>query len=153
MSKIQSLAIILFVVAGTATLYVNLTSNDSSSGGMVSKTPDMSGLVNGDPIVSVKLPAKLSPQEQIGKRAFNAVCAACHGKNAAGKFGFGPPFVNRIYEPSHHGDLAFLSAARNGVRSHHWPFGNMPPQKGLTKGDIANIVAYVRALQRANGIN
>jgi hypothetical protein len=28
----------------------------------------------------------------------------------------------------------------------------MPPVEGLTVSDIANIVAYVRALQRANGI-
>ncbi|MBN9890124.1 c-type cytochrome [Salipiger abyssi] len=109
--------------------------------------------VEGAPIVSVTLPESLSTEAQIGKRAFDAVCAACHGENAAGRQGFGPPFVHRIYEPSHHGDMAFFVAAQRGVQAHHWTFGNMPPQQGLTRADIAGIVTYVRELQRANGID
>lgn len=106
----------------------------------------------GEPLVSVSLPNTLSEQAQMGKRAFDATCAACHGANATGKMGFGPPLVHKIYEPSHHGDMAFQAAVQTGVRAHHWRFGNMPPQEGLTRGDVANIVAYVRELQRANGI-
>lgn len=64
----------------------------------------------------------------------------------------GPPFINPIYKPGHHGDYAFEMAAQNGVQAHHWPFGNMPPQTGLTRADVLNIVAYVRAVQRENGI-
>ncbi len=60
--------------------------------------------------------------------------------------------IHKIYEPSHHGDYAFQMAVTNGVQSHHWPFGNMPPVEGLTQGDVKNIVSYARALQRANGI-
>lgn len=48
--------------------------------------------------------------------------------------------------------MAFQMAVAQGVRAHHWPFGDMPPQAGLTREDVGNIVAYVRALQRANGI-
>ncbi|WP_417808649.1 c-type cytochrome [Thioclava sp.] len=107
----------------------------------------------GDPIVSITLPKSLSAQARMGERAFNATCVACHGANATGKAGFGPPLVHKIYEPSHHGDMAFLAAAQIGVRAHHWRFGNMPPQEGLTRADTANIVTYVRELQRANGIN
>jgi hypothetical protein len=44
-------------------------------------------------------------------------------------------------------------AVQQGVRSHHWKFGDMPRQEGLTKADVAGITTYVRALQRANGIN
>ena len=44
-------------------------------------------------------------------------------------------------------------AAALGVRGHHWRFGDMPPVEGLTRTDVAMIVAYVRELQRANGIN
>lgn len=106
----------------------------------------------GAALVAVTLPATLSPQAQTGKQAFDAVCAACHGVAAAGKDGFGPPLVHVIYEPNHHADIAFYRAAENGVRAHHWRFGDMPAQKGLTKGDLANIVTYVRELQRANGI-
>ena len=68
-------------------------------------------------------------------------------------FGVAPPLVHVIYEPSHHGDRAFLLAAQNGVRGHHWPFGNMPPVEGITQADVMDIVAYIRRLQRENGID
>ena len=77
--------------------------------------------------------------------------AACHGANAAGTEA-GPPLVHKIYEPSHHGDYAFEMAVANGVRAHHWRFGDMPPQPAMTKADLQNVIAYVREVQRANGI-
>ena len=104
-------------------------------------------------MVQMRLPETLSEDAQIGKVAFEAKCAVCHGTNAAGQDGVAPPLVHKIYEPSHHGDGSFLVAVRNGVRAHHWRFGNMPPVDGLTEGDVKMIVAYVRELQRANGIN
>lgn len=107
----------------------------------------------GTAIVEVAEPETLSANAEIGKAAFEAKCAACHGANAAGQDGVAPPLVHKIYEPSHHGDAAFLLAAKNGVRAHHWRFGNMPPVEGMTDGDVKMIVAYVRELQRANGIN
>ncbi|NVK05947.1 MAG: c-type cytochrome [Marivivens sp.] len=107
----------------------------------------------GAPLVSIVVPDQLSAQAQLGKTAFDAVCATCHGSNATGKMGFGPPLIHPIYEPNHHGDMAFQMAAQNGVQAHHWPFGNMPPQAGVTSGDVNAIVAYVREIQRANGIN
>ena len=106
----------------------------------------------GAAMVEVALPEDLSGQAQMGKRAFEAVCATCHGENAAGRSGMGPPLVHKIYEPSHHADAAFLLAVRNGVRAHHWRFGNMPPQDGLTGAEVKSITRYVRELQRANGI-
>lgn len=107
----------------------------------------------GSPMVQVTLPETLSANAQIGKRAFDVKCAACHGTNAAGQNGVAPPLVHKIYEPSHHADFAFQRAAQNGVRSHHWGFGNMPPVEGITTAEIKFITAYVRELQRANGIN
>ena len=86
-------------------------------------------------------------------RAFEAKCSACHGVNAAGRDGSGPPLIHKIYEPSHHGDGAFLVAATNGVRQHHWSFGNMPPVEGITQAEVKSIVTYVREVQRANGID
>ncbi|OYX44408.1 MAG: hypothetical protein B7Z02_06605 [Rhodobacterales bacterium 32-67-9] len=96
--------------------------------------------------------AKLAGADILGETAFNAKCAACHGANAAGQNGVAPPLVHKIYEPGHHGDQAFFLAVENGARAHHWPFGNMPPVEGLTRSDVGNIIAYVRAIQRANGI-
>ncbi len=103
-------------------------------------------------LVQVTVP-ELTGAAKVGEQIFNAKCAACHGNNAAGREGSGPPLVHKIYEPSHHGDMAFMLAARQGVRGHHWPFGNMPPVDRLTDGDVKQVITYVRTLQRANGIN
>jgi len=113
---------------------------------------DTSALAQGDPLQTVKVPAVLSDAAQIGKRAFEAKCAVCHGVNAVGQNGVAPPLVHRIYEPNHHSDGAFVLAAKNGVQSHHWSFGNMPPIKGLTDADVKYIARYIRELQKENGI-
>ena len=104
-------------------------------------------------LTNVLLPETLSQNAQIGQLGFEAKCAACHGVNAAGQDGVAPPLVHNVYEPSHHGDEAFQRAASMGVRGHHWPFGDMPPVEGVTRGDVTMIIAYIRELQRANGIN
>lgn len=88
---------------------------------------------------------------QGGEAKFNANCAACHGKQAAGT-DHGPPLVHKIYEPNHHGDPAFQRAAANGVKAHHWEYGNMPKIDGVTLEDVDQIVKYVRWLQRQAGI-
>jgi len=104
-------------------------------------------------LANVLVPETLSQNAQIGQLGYEAKCAACHGANAAGQDGVAPPLVHMIYEPSHHGDEAFQRAAELGVRGHHWPFGNMPAVEGVTRGDVTMIIAYIRELQRANGIN
>ena len=105
------------------------------------------------PLVEIILPDQLSDNATIGKRAFEAKCAACHGINAVGQDGVAPPLVHKIYEPSHHGDESFQRASAVGVRAHHWRFGDMPPVEGLTRAEVGMIVAYIRELQRTNGIN
>ena len=104
-------------------------------------------------LAEVTLPEDFSANAKIGQSVFEAKCAACHGINAVGQDGVAPPLVHNIYEPSHHGDESFQMAAANGVRAHHWRFGNMPPVEGVTRGDVKMIIAYIRELQRANGIN
>lgn len=115
--------------------------------------PDLSGIEDGGPIAKVSVPAEFSQNAVIGKRIFEAKCAECHGENAAGQNGVAPPLVHIIYEPSHHSDMAFIMAAKNGVRAHHWDFGNMPQISGITDGDVKMVTAYIRELQRENGIN
>ena len=95
----------------------------------------------------------LKPDQTIGARLFESNCAACHGQNAAGREGIAPPLVHQIYRPAHHADVAIFVAVRIGVRAHHWTFGPMIPVEELSEADIAMIVGYLRALQRANGIN
>lgn len=94
---------------------------------------------------------KFSMRAEIGKAAYDGVCAACHGADGAGT-DKGPPFVHPIYNPGHHADEAFFRAAHDGVRAHHWRFGDMPAQPEVSDQKIAAIVLYVRELQRANGI-
>jgi mono/diheme cytochrome c family protein len=100
--------------------------------------------------VKVNVP-QLSQLAQVGEKAFAANCAKCHGTNAAGT-DHGPPFIHDIYNPGHHADIAFFYAARYGVRQHHWPYGDMPPQTQVSQDDVRAIVQYVRELQLANGI-
>lgn len=88
---------------------------------------------------------------EVGKAIFESKCAECHGRKANGT-DKGPPLVHKIYEPSHHGDAAFYLAVRQGVRAHHWPFGDMPPVAGVGDEEVAQIISYVRGLQKAAGI-
>ncbi len=106
----------------------------------------------GAALAKVQVP-ELGIREKAGMEVFNENCAVCHGENAAGRDGAGPPLVHVIYEPNHHGDGSFHLAVKNGVRAHHWPFGNMPPQPQVSENEVDRVIAYVRALQRANGIN
>ncbi len=107
----------------------------------------------GDALVEIVVPASLSEQAEVGKRSFEQNCVACHGENAVGRDGLGPPLVHIIYEPNHHADESFQRAVALGVRSHHWSFGNMAAIEGLDRNNVSYIIAYVRELQRANGID
>ena len=137
------------VIAGAAAFVYNL--NQQPTGHSMTP-PDTSALEQGDPIENVTLPDQLSEFAAVGKVAFDAKCSACHGANATGLEGLAPPLVHKIYEPGHHSDEAFYVAVQNGVRAHHWKFGNMPPVDGLTRADVKGIVAYIRELQQENGI-
>jgi mono/diheme cytochrome c family protein len=106
----------------------------------------------GTALVAIKTPESYSQNAQIGQRLFKAKCADCHGPNAVGQAGVAPPLIHVIYEPNHHGDESFQRAVALGVRAHHWKFGNMPAVAGLTRAEVKSIIAYVRELQRHNGI-
>jgi mono/diheme cytochrome c family protein len=107
-----------------------------------SSAPSKPAAVGGGPV-----PAEF----QAGETIFNANCSACHGKQAAGT-DHGPPLTHKVYEPNHHGDEAFKRAAANGVKAHHWEFGNMPKIDAVTPADVDQIVKYVRWQQRQAGI-
>lgn len=115
------------------------------------RAPVPHAVAGGTIVPNITVP-ELAGNALIGSRIFAANCAACHGEKAGGLDGAGPPLVHKIYEPSHHGDASFLLAVRNGVRSHHWKFGNMAPVEGLSDADVAMVVEFVRAVQRENGV-
>ncbi|PIB24551.1 cytochrome C [Amylibacter kogurei] len=112
---------------------------------------DQATPVTDSAMVAITMP-EISGNAVIGQNIFEGICAACHGVQGIGNAEAGPPLIHKIYEPSHHGDESFQRAVENGVTSHHWQFGNMPPVQGLTRGDVAMVIDYIRAIQRANGI-
>jgi mono/diheme cytochrome c family protein len=85
-----------------------------------------------------------------GDVLYQSKCAACHGNDLRGT-DKGPSLLSIVYEPNHHGDQAFVVAARVGVRTHHWDFGNMAPVEGLSDDDLTAIIAFVRETQRIEG--
>lgn len=117
----------------------------SAGAGPMSPPSDISGPIE------LALPASLSSEEARGSVLFADDCAVCHGENAAGGDS-GPPLVHVIYEPGHHGDEAFHRAVVQGVRAHHWRLGDMPPIANVTRAQVDQIITYLRALQRENGI-
>jgi mono/diheme cytochrome c family protein len=86
-----------------------------------------------------------------GEALYERFCVACHGPAATGT-AQGPPLVHRVYEPRHHSDFAFMLAIRQGVRAHHWRFGDMPPVTGITEEQAWLVIGYIRHLQQQAGI-
>jgi mono/diheme cytochrome c family protein len=132
----QTLIISLVIVAGVATVL-------AWRSGVFGPTKPADVVITVPPLTATA---------QAGSVLFEANCAPCHGPNGSGSKN-GPPLIHKIYEPGHHGDGAFYLAAMQGVRAHHWPFGNMPPVEGVSQEDVGLIVAFVREVQRANGID
>lgn len=87
-----------------------------------------------------------------GKTLYTENCVSCHGAHGQGTTQ-GPPLVHVTYEPNHHPDMAFHLAVKNGVRQHHWNFGNMPSIKDVSPENVADIVKYIRGEQERAGIN
>ncbi len=107
--------------------------------------------LSGEHEVDVVVPSLSGPALE-GQAVFEQFCAECHGATAGGTEK-GPPLVHPLYNPGHHGDMAFVRAAQQGARAHHWGFGDMDPVPDVTDQDLFLIIRYVRALQEANGIH
>ena len=102
-------------------------------------------------VADVVLP-EYSPLAARGEAVFEGTCAACHGVNMMGTEN-GPSLLVQVYRPSIHADFAIMSAIKNGVAAHHGRFPSMPPQDDITGDQVAELTAYIRELQAANGIN
>jgi len=100
---------------------------------------------------SVVMPA-LSSVAAEGEIVFQGTCAACHGTDLTGTE-TGPPLLHPFYKPGHHSDAAIVRAVQAGSAQHHWRFGDMPPQPQIADADIVKLIAYIREVQRANGVN
>jgi mono/diheme cytochrome c family protein len=102
--------------------------------------------------VAVVVVPSLSAAAEAGRAAYDRRCLQCHGLHGAGTAA-GPPLVHSVYRPAHHADVAFVLAVRQGVRAHHWRFGDMPPQTDMSVDEVEAITRYIRELQRGNGID
>lgn len=102
--------------------------------------------------VAVVVVPSLSATAEAGRAAYDQRCLQCHGLHGAGTAA-SPPLVHSVYRPAHHADVAFALAVRQGVRAHHWRFGDMPPQADASLDEIEAITRYIRELQRGNGID
>lgn len=91
------------------------------------------------------------PEFVIGETLFNTHCSVCHGPAAIGT-DQGPSLLSRVYAPSHHSDASFYLAVTQGVRAHHWLFGNMPALPHITEDEVTQIIPYVRWLQQQAGV-
>lgn len=85
-----------------------------------------------------------------GKDLFLANCSACHGNNAKGTEQ-GPALISKVYRPAHHADFAVHMAVRDGVRAHHWDFGDMPAVPQITPEQTAHVIAYIRQDRQKQG--
>ena len=58
--------------------------------------PQQAAPVVGAALAEVARRASLSDNAQLGKTAFEANCASCHGINGAGQDGIAPPLIHKI---------------------------------------------------------
>lgn len=95
----------------------------------------------------------LTGAAQAGKAVFDRVCAVCHGAALRGT-DQGPPLIHAWYAPGGgHDDSQVLKVLREGTTGHMWKLGDMPKPEGLKPGEDKAVLAYVRAMQAANGID
>lgn len=103
--------------------------------------------VDTEALAALTVPAEYTT----GLAIYEQWCMSCHGPQGTGT-DVGPPLVHPVYRPRHHGDEAFQLAVAQGVRAHHFRFGDMAPVPGLDRASVAAITDYIRWLQREVGI-
>ncbi len=88
---------------------------------------------------------RLSPDAKKGKLIYDRACQSCHGRYGTGSTK-GPALL--AYLARHHSNQTFYDAVRNGVKQHHWSFGDMPAIPGVKRDDVTNIIKFIRELQK-----
>lgn len=83
-----------------------------------------------------------------GEVVFNTFCLSCHGLHGTGAAGAGPALLDSIFASERVSDEAMIIAMDRGSSQRYFNLGAMPPVQRLTREDAAQVVAYVRWLQR-----
>ncbi len=133
---IKQAIIVIGVVASPAILYLLLGEPDvpSEDGFSSFVVPDFSA------------------QAFEGRDIFAKSCGVCHGPYAEGT-DKGPVLIHPIYAPETFADEDIARAIREGAKARHWPFGDMPAIGGISPDRELAIIAFLRAVQKANDIN
>lgn len=115
------------------------------------RLPALAACLCGGPVASaaesIEIPLELSR----GQLLYEKYCSGCHGTGLDGS-DQGPPLVHPYYKPSHHDDGTFYRAVLEGVRQHHWNFGDMPPVSAMTPGKTEQVIAFIRYYQQQQGL-
>ena len=130
-------------------LYVAAACADDAEAPASTTTPTAAPTAEATPTATATPEARFTGTD--GRELYGQACAVCHGQALEGT-NAGPTFLDRIYAPGHHADIAFIFAVERGVRAHHWNFGNMAPVEGLEHEQVLAIIAFIREQQRAAGI-
>ncbi len=85
-----------------------------------------------------------------GLVALAGECARCHGRLAEGT-DRSPNLIHPDYGPRVRTDAQFRRAVREGMPA-RGGYGAMPPSPGVSKHRLERMIAFLRGLQRANGI-
>ena len=85
-----------------------------------------------------------------GLIAFAEECAGCHGRLARGTER-GPDLIHPDYGPGARSDAQFRLAVREGMPARRG-YGVMPPAPGVSERRLNRMIAFLRELQRVNGI-
>lgn len=96
-------------------------------------------------LLDVRVPKQLTSEARLGEKLYQQYCARCHGRTIGGSTN-GPPLIE--YGNAHHSDGTFYRAVSNGVKQHHWKYGDMPPMKGISSNEVGSIITFVREVQR-----
>ena len=102
---------------------------------------------------SAPQPGALKGDAAKGKVAFAGTCSACHGADAKGVSGLGKDLTASTYAKglSDADYVAFIKKGRPSSDPANTTKVDMPPKGGnpaLTDQDLADIVTYVRTLQK-----
>ena len=97
--------------------------------------------------------SKVAGDAAKGKAKFDVTCSACHGPDAKGLTGLGKDLTSSTFSKglSDPDLIAFLKKGRPASDSANTTKVDMPPKGGnpaLTDQDLADIVTYVRSLQK-----
>lgn len=95
---------------------------------------------------------ELSALAQTGRDIINTQCMACHGVDGTGFSKKGPPLLHPMYREEIFPDFHFKRVLREGRPQKNWRFGPMPSQPQLSDADMNGIIAFVREVHTATGV-